>query len=145
MEIFETIRRDHEKQRLLMKILISTSGDSESRRQYFAELKEELQAHAAAEERHFYKTLMRSDRTLEQSRHGIHEHHEIDELITVLDETEMSSPAWLHYMKQLREKVLHHLEEEEKEVFQQAGHVLSGVEKRDLADDFEEEKQEHLN
>lgn len=145
MEIFETIRRDHEKQRLLMKILVSTSGDSEPRREYYAELKQELQAHAAAEERHFYKKLMNSDRTLEQSRHGIHEHHEIDNMIEVLDDTDMSSPAWLHYMKQLQDKVLHHLEEEEKEVFQQAGHVLSGKEKLDLAEDFVEEKEEQLH
>lgn len=145
MEIFETIRRDHEKQRLLMKILVSTSGDSKPRREYYAELKQELQAHAAAEERHFYKKLMNSDRTLEQSRHGIHEHHEIDNLIEVLDDTDMSSPAWLHYMKQLQDKVLHHLEEEEKEVFQQAGHVLSGKEKLDLAEDFAEEKEEQLH
>ncbi|BDX04793.1 hemerythrin domain-containing protein [Planctobacterium marinum] len=145
MEIFETIRKDHEKQRLLMKILVQTSGDSEARREHFEELKDELKAHAAAEERHFYKKLMGSDRTLEQSRHGIHEHHEIDELIETLEETDMSSSAWLHYMKQLQEKVLHHLEEEEQQVFQQAGHVLSAKQKEDLAEDFEDEKQEQLH
>lgn len=145
MEIFETIRKDHEKQRLLMKILVQTSGDSESRREHFEELKEELKAHAAAEERHFYKKLMKSDRTLEQSRHGIHEHHEIDELVDTLEQTDMSSPAWLHYMKQLQDKVLHHLKEEEQQIFQQAGQILTEEQKEELADDFKEEKQEQLH
>lgn len=139
MKIFEAIRNDHAKQRLLMKILVETSGDSESRREYYAELKEHLQTHAAAEERHFYKPLIESDRTLEQSRHGIAEHHQIDKLIEKLDETEMSSPAWLHHMKNLQDKVLHHLEEEERDIFQQAGAVLSEKEKEQLAEDYREE------
>ena len=58
MEIFQALRKDHEKQRLLMKILVETSGDTESRREYFTELKEQLNQHAIAEERHFYSPLM---------------------------------------------------------------------------------------
>ncbi len=143
MEIFEAIRKDHEKQRLLMKILLETSGNSESRREYFAELKDQLTQHAAAEERYFYAPLMKSDRTLEKTRHSIAEHNEIDELIAKLDETDMSSPAWLHHMKALQELVLHHLEEEEREVFQQAGKVLSEKEKDALAEDYSEEMTSH--
>ena len=58
MKIFEAIRKDHEQQRLLMKILVETTGDSESRKKYFTELKAALSNHALAEERHFYAPLM---------------------------------------------------------------------------------------
>ena len=142
MKIFEAIRKDHAKQRLLMKTLVETSGDTEPRRRYYSELKEELKNHAAAEERHFYAPLMESDRTLAQSRHGIHEHYQIDKLIEKLDETDMSSSAWLHYMKQLQDKVEHHLAEEEQQVFQQAGVVLDESEKEKLAKDYADEMKE---
>lgn len=142
MEIFQAIRKDHEKQRLLMKILVETSGDTDSRRDHFIELKEQLSQHAVAEERHFYAPLMESDKTIEDSRHGIAEHHEIDELVEKLEETDMSSSAWLHYMKTLQELVLHHLDEEEKEFFKHADKVLSNKQKEVLADEYEKEMQQ---
>lgn len=64
------------------------------------------------------------------------EHHEIDELIEKLEETEMSSPAWLAYAKQLHEKVNHHLDEEEHEVFQMAGKAFTKNQKESLASDY---------
>ena len=125
MKIFEALRKDQEKQRLLLKILAETSGDTAARREYFQELKDQLESHAVAEERHFYSHMLENDETVELTRHGIAEHHEIDELIEKLDETEMSSPAWLHYLKSLQEKVEHHLADEEQEFFQVAGKVLN--------------------
>ena len=142
MEIFEALRKDHERQRILMKILVETSGDSESRRDFYEEFKKSVQNHAVAEERHFYVPLMDSDKTIEKSRHGIAEHHEINEYLEILDNTDMSSPVWLKTMKSLQEMVEHHLAEEEKEVFQQAGKVLSAKQKDELADTYQQEMQE---
>lgn len=113
MNIFEALRQDHEKQRLLLKILVETHGDTAARREYFDELKDELERHATAEERHFYIPLMDDDKAVELSRHGIAEHHEIDELVEKLHDTEFSSPAWLRFLKQLKEQVEHHLDDEE--------------------------------
>jgi hypothetical protein len=143
MEIFQAIRKDHEKQRLLMKILVETSGDCESRQDFFSQLKEELKQHAKAEERHFYSPLMESNKTIEESRHGIAEHHEIEEIVDKLEKTDMSSSAWLHYMKKLQELVLHHLDEEEQTFFKHADVVLSDKQKDELANDYEHEMQHH--
>tara|TARA_R110000868_G_scaffold245938_1_gene502601 strand:+ start:130 stop:561 length:432 start_codon:yes stop_codon:yes gene_type:complete len=143
MEIFQAIRKDHEKQRLLMKILVETSGDCESRQDFFSQLKEELKQHAKAEERHFYSPLMESNKTIEESRHGIAEHHEIEEIVTKLEETDMSSSAWLHYMKKLQELVLHHLDEEEQTFFKHADAVLGDKQKDELANDYEHEMKHH--
>ncbi|AJP43851.1 hemerythrin [Alteromonas australica] len=144
MKIFEALRKDHEKQRLLLKILAETSGDTAARREYFQELKDQLESHAVAEERHFYSHMLENDDTVELTRHGIAEHHEIDELIEKLDETEMSSPAWLHYLKSLQEKVEHHLADEEQEFFQVAGKVLNERQKEKLADGYREEMAQEL-
>jgi hypothetical protein len=144
MKIFEALRQDHEKQRLLLKILAETSGDTAARREYYQELKDQLESHALAEERHFYTHLLEKDAAVELTRHGIAEHHEIDELITTLDATEMSSPAWLHYLKSLKEKVEHHLADEEQEFFQVAGSLLNDKQKIDLADGYKKEMKKEL-
>jgi hypothetical protein len=142
MQIFEALRQDHDKQRALMKALVETEGHSSLREEFYSQLKTELKKHASAEERYFYSPLMQSDKTIQLSRHGIAEHHEIDELIAKLDDTDFSSPAWLQTMKSLQHTVLHHLDEEEKEFFQQAGRALSSKEKEALADDYVSEMQQ---
>ena len=125
MNIFEALRQSHEIQRDLATQLIQTSGDSPERRAYFEQLKNELFAHAVAEDRYFYIPLMMMDAGLNITRHALSEHHEIDELLEQLTETEMSNTGWLAVAKQLSEKVHHHLKEEEHGFFQQAGKILS--------------------
>ena len=139
MNIFEALRKDHDKQRALMKVVLDTSGDSEVRSSFFKLLKESLEAHAIAEERHFYGPLLQEDETIGLSRHGIAEHHQLDKLIEKLEHTDMSSPQWLPICKDLANKLEHHLAEEEKEFFQQAGKILSDKQKEDLAEKYEAE------
>lgn len=138
MSIFEAIREDHDKQRTLVDILCKTHGDSSGRQELFERLKSELERHADAEERYFYVPLIEHDLTQQKSRHSVAEHQEIDELIAELEQTDPSSPGWLATAKKLKERVLHHLEEEEHEVFQLAGKVLSEQEKKSLADEYRE-------
>ena len=143
MNIFEAIRKDHDKQRELCRLVTSTTGKSKGRKEMWESLKEELEVHAIAEERHFYKPLISNDMMQEHARHGIAEHHEIDELIAKIDDTEMDSSAWLTYAKQLCEKVEHHLEDEEHTFFQLAGKVFSETQKEDLATDYNKSMKEN--
>nr|WP_256353408.1 hemerythrin domain-containing protein [Pseudomonas sp. PDM30] len=138
------MRESHERQRTYAKALIHTSGDSPERVEAYKQLKSELQAHATAEERHFYIPLMELDNGVDLSRHGIAEHHEMDEMMEELDDTEMSSPAWLVTAKKLSEKVHHHLEEEEQKFFQMAGKLLNDKQKESLAGQYEKEYKAQL-
>ena len=79
---------------------------------------------------------MNHDLTQEMARHSVHEHHEIDELIETLGETDMTAPKWLQTAEKLKEMLIHHLDEEEQEVFQQAGKALQQEEKEKLAQQF---------
>ena len=136
MNIFEALREDHQKQRTLVDILVKTHGDSEGRDEIFQKLKHELQIHADAEERYFYKPLIDSDLTQEKARHSIAEHHEMDELIEELENTDYSSPHWVAVAKKLHERVHHHLDEEEHEVFQMAGKALNETQKTTLGQNY---------
>ncbi|MHC8382426.1 hemerythrin domain-containing protein [Pseudomonas sp. LB3P14] len=145
MNIFEALRESHDRQRTYADALIQTSGDTPERVEAYQQLKSELQAHETAEERHFYIPLMEFDNGVDLSRHAIAEHHEMDEMMEELDETEMSSPAWLATAKKLAEKVNHHLEEEEQKFFQMAGKLLDDKQKETLAGQYEKEYKAQLS
>jgi len=87
---------------------------------------------------------MKFDNGVDLSRHAISEHHEMDELMEELDETDMSSPAWLVTAKKLSEKVHHHLKEEEQKFFQMAGKLLDDTQKEKLAGSYVKEYEEQL-
>lgn len=136
MNIFEQLREDHNTQRALLDDLMDTQGDSQTRKDLYKQLKNQLKVHADAEERYFYKPLFGEDLTQAKARHSVAEHHEIDELLEKLDDTEMDSSSWLATAKKLKEQVIHHLDEEEQEVFQLAGKALDERQKTDLAKSY---------
>jgi len=145
MNIFEALRESHELQRSLANSLIETSGASEDRKELFDLLKNELYAHSVAEDRYLYIPLMFNDVGLDITRHALAEHHEMDELVEQLEETDMSSPSWIATAKQLSEKVHHHLNEEEHKFFQQAGKILEESEKEKLGKKYLAEYQKYKN
>lgn len=144
MNIFEAIREDHEKQRTLVDLLVKTHGDSEGRDELYKRLKAELERHERAEERFFYVPLMEQDLTQEKARHSVAEHHEIDELLEELEETDRSSSSWLATAKKLSERLIHHLDEEEQEVFQLAGKAMSEGETQSLAKEYRKAMEESV-
>lgn len=143
--IFDLIREDHETQRTLMELLLKTSGDSEGRRELFPKFAAELRAHAAAEERSLYSELLDAKLTRDKAGHSVHEHKQMEELLDELEQIEFSSPHWLPKLKELAEQNEHHMTEEEHEVFQIAGRVLSEKQKHDLVGKMQAIKAEHLN
>jgi len=145
MNIFEALRESHEQQRNLAERLIQTSGHTQEREHLFKQLKNELYAHSVAEDRYLYIPLMFDDVGLDITRHALSEHHEMDELVEKLEETDMSHPSWLAIAKQLGEKVHHHLKEEEHKFFQQAGKILEDDEKEKLGKKYLTEYQKYKN
>ena len=145
--IFDALREDHDVQRRLIADLLDTTGASEKREAAFDELRRELTAHAVHEERQFYVPLMQQDLTQDKARHSVAEHKELDDYVEQLEGYDMSASQFLVTARELEHRLLHHLEEEEHEVFQLAGKVLGDEEKKDLAqayrDGMAEERRSH--
>jgi hemerythrin superfamily protein len=139
MNIFEALRLSHETQRSLIAQILQTEGASPQRDHLYRQMKRELAAHAAAEERCFYLPLIEHDSSMGQARHGMAEHHEMDELVKQLDAVASGVPQWLAQFRKLEHKVLHHLDDEESAIFQLAGKVLGEAQKSALARAYEEE------
>ena len=143
--IFEVIRDDHETQRTLVSLLTETEGASEGRAELWVRLKRELQAHAGAEERFFYVPLMEHDMTQEAARHSVAEHKELDDFIEQLDSYDMSGPQWLQTARQFAERLTHHLDEEETEIYPVAGRVLTDAEMTSLGSEYVEDMERRRN
>jgi hypothetical protein len=111
----------------------AAARDAETRQALFDELRVELAAHAAAEERFLYAPILMDDMGLEPSRHALAEHHRIDECVEALARLDVKGEAWLAQARTLSEEVHHHLREEEKKFFQVSGKILSASEKAKLA------------
>lgn len=138
--IFEDLKRDHDRQRELLAQIAETSGASEDRQTLFEALRVELQAHAAAEEESLYATMLANPDLRDEARHSVSEHKEVDDMLGELVEMEMSSSGWLTRFKTMRDRYLHHIEEEEEEMFPAAAKDLSKETKAKLAEVFEKRK-----
>jgi hypothetical protein len=139
MDIFAALLQSHETQRSICKRLLAAIGDANQRKPIFEELKAELAAHETAEERMFYVPLIAHDETVDAARHGIAEHHEMDEMVEELDKAGDGSPEWLETVGKLVHRIEHHLKEEEEKFFPQAREVLSSKQVRDLGEPYQDE------
>lgn len=139
MNIFEALRLSHDSQRTLAFRILETQGADPERMRLYREMRRELAAHAAAEERWFYLPLIEHDSSMAQARHGMAEHHAFDEMVEELNATDPSSPGWIAQFRKLQHKLFHHLDDEEKAIFQLAGKVLTEGQKAQLANDYESE------
>ncbi|MFW5706659.1 MAG: hemerythrin domain-containing protein [Bacteroidota bacterium] len=137
MDIFETIKNDHKTQREQGKELLNTT-DPEKREKLFEQLKSLVDAHARSEERYFYIALLADDKSQGEARHSISEHHEINEMMEEVDSKDISSDEWMESYKKFHELLIHHLDEEEEEIFSVAREVLSPRQVDDLAKRYNE-------
>jgi len=139
--IYTALRESHDRQRSLCRKLLRSQPHTERRQELFSLLRIELAAHAAAEERFLYAPILMHDAGLDSSRHALHEHHEIDEIIEDMQVVQKTGAGWLAKARKLSEKVHHHLREEEKKFFQVSGKILSEIQKARLAAQYRKDFQ----
>lgn len=142
--IFADLKADHDRHRKLLDKVGATQGASKQRQELFEELRKELQAHAAAEEESLYATMLRDPALRDEARHSVSEHKEIDDFLGELVDIDMSSSAWLTKFKDMQHRYLHHIDEEEEEMFPEADEELSAETEEEIAKVFEERKPREL-
>lgn len=137
-ELYDALRASHAKQRRLCSSIVRASAKSPAKREaVFRELRVELSAHAAAEERYLYAPILMYDMGLNSARHALAEHHEMDELVEELQALSSAGEAWHAKAIELAHKVRHHLKEEETKFFQVSGKLLSASRKARLAGQYQ--------
>jgi len=141
MNIYERLKADHDNHRELMRRIVETEGESDERKQLFDKLLQDVESHAAAEEQTLYAELIESSEAQPQTRHSVTEHKQVSDLLTELQDIDMSSPQWLLTFKQLQENLEHHMSEEEQDVFNLSRDVIDDGRADKLAEKFDGRKQ----
>lgn len=142
--IYQDLKADHDRQRAMLAKLGDTPAQSELRKPLFEDLRKELQAHAAAEEESLYATMLADPNLRDEARHSVSEHKEVDDYLGELMELDIQSSEWMSKFEQMRHRYLHHIDEEEEEMFPEAGKVLNDIEEARLANIFEDRKPKEL-
>ncbi|HMO77446.1 MAG TPA: hemerythrin domain-containing protein, partial [Sphingopyxis sp.] len=118
--IFDRLRADHDRHRELLDRIDETQGDSDDRRYLFEAFRVEVTAHAASEEMSLYATMLGKPDLRDEAQHSVAEHKEIEDLLTELYEMDFSSTGWLTRFRTMKDRYLHHIDEEEEEMFPEA-------------------------
>jgi iron-sulfur cluster repair protein YtfE (RIC family) len=144
MSLYAEIKSDHDRHRDLMKRILNTSGDSAERQTLWQRFRNDLEAHAAAEEQSLYAELIAEEQSQPQARHSVAEHKESSDLVEKLDAMEMSNPGWLQAFQTLADDLEHHMSEEEQDVFDVSKAMIGDTRAEELATRFRLRKQHEL-
>lgn len=124
-DIFQRLEADHDRHRDLLERISATDGKSPERKALFAEFTLEAKGHAAAEEQALYSTVLRKPPLTSCGRHSVAEHHEIEEMLNDVAAADMASDEWEEKFGELKHRYLHHIDEEEEEMFPKFAEELS--------------------
>jgi hemerythrin-like domain-containing protein len=110
-------------------------------RETLLKIKAETDPHMAGEEKLFYPELERKKELSELVSHALEEHDEARSIMSELESMKEGDKNWTSKIKELKETIEHHVEEEESEVFDKAQKVISQKKAEEIAKQYLEFKQ----
>lgn len=143
-DIVELILEDHRLFEHLLRELRNDQNDRDALRRQLSAL---LMAHGDAEESEVYTTLERKDAIEdEEAEHGEEEHREIYEaLLPLLEATELYDEDFSSSIHELSETLLHHLDEEERDILNPARETVSEQDRAGIGRAWLEERNRMLD
>jgi hemerythrin superfamily protein len=119
MEATKLLTKDHRKvQKIVDELMETTARASNKRRELLHQLKQELNIHEKVEEKLFYPKLKSQEKEL--ILEAYEEHHLVDKLLAELEKTDIKDEHWKAKITVLKENLMHHIKEEETEIFPKA-------------------------
>lgn len=104
-------------------------------------IKAETDPHMAGEEKLFYPELEKKEELRELVSHAYEEHNEARSIMSELESMSESDKNLSSKIKELKESIEHHVEEEENKVFPEARKALSNDKAQQIAQQYLEFKQ----
>lgn len=136
MDIYQALKEDHEKIRDLLDELVSLKEDDDYRFSVIEQIRDELIPHARAEESVFYNTLRAVNADKKVVYHGFQEHMEAETLLRQLQVMDKINLDWKATAEKLRNAILHHVEDEESEIFSEARAAFTKEEAEGMCEAF---------
>jgi len=140
MDAIELLKQDHKK----VEKIFTDMEKKDARAKLFPDLDRELTVHAEIEEKIFYPATKEAEPTRDLVLESIEEHKQIKMVLADLEKTEKTTDVWAAALKVLQEDVMHHVGEEESELFPKVKKVLSKQQLEDLGTRMEELKMQLL-
>src|SRR2546421_4933248 len=142
MDAIQLLKNDHKK---VEKIFTDLENKTDDRRALFPELDRELTVHAEIEEKVFYPAAKQAEPTRDLVLESIEEHKQIKLVLADLEQTDMRTAEWGAGLKVLKEDVMHHVGEEENDLFPKVQKILSKEQLEDLGTRMEAMKSQLLS
>ncbi len=140
MDIYQLLKKDHDEAKDLFKRIQTGKADKSG---LFSKLSQELTIHMEGEEKLFYPVLKKNEETREMTEEGIEEHKEAKKILKDMRSLK-AEQQWESKLQELRQAIEHHIEEEEHQLFEKAKHVLSKEQTTQMAQQFQQEKQQKM-
>lgn len=146
VSIFDRLKQDHDLHRQLFAKMADADGDKDegALKKLFDQFKVEVTAHAAAEEETLYATMLAQPDLREDAQHSVSEHKEIDDYLEELGELKFNGEAWRKKFAEMKKRYLHHIDEEEEEMFPDAAKELTAADEERLGKLFAKRKPAEL-
>jgi len=142
MLIYEVLRKDHAKVRMLLTELLLLEDKSDRRKDLIQEIRDEWIPHARAEEAVFYNSLRSLDAAKDIVMHSYQEHIEVEAMLKMLQAKDKVSMDWKKTAQKLKNALEHHIQDEEGRIFNVAQQLLTRDEAEQMARAFERMKPE---
>lgn len=141
MNAFTLLKRDHERiSHLIAKLEVTTERTGKYRAELFDQLRLEVLAHMKIEEETFYPALRDFKPIRSLSAEAMEEHAALKFLLEELASIPVHSTAWAAKFEVLRENLLLHAQEKEKNLFPKVRRALSPEDWENLGSLVEEAK-----
>ncbi|MBJ6726117.1 hemerythrin domain-containing protein [Geomesophilobacter sediminis] len=131
-QLFELLKKDHRQAEKLMTQI--DSGSEEDREELFVTLQDALEKHMAMEEKHFYPQLKKIKEMKDLVEDALEEHEKAKNFLSQLEEMDVDDDEWISTFQEMREGILHHVQDEEKKVFPRCSDFMNQQQLQEIAD-----------
>jgi hemerythrin-like domain-containing protein len=137
MNIITKIQSDHQEIRHLINRvddILDTTGSL--RDSQFDKLKTLILIHHDAELTTLLNELTKHEKSRDKAMHLVEEHGEHKKVIEQLSELDAETGDWIDRYKELKHDIIHHIEEEEQDLFDLANKTLDDAKLEQLGNDM---------
>jgi hemerythrin superfamily protein len=122
------LKKDHDQVKKMLKDLDDTTDRAiKTRQDLFERLKFSLTVHEQMEEAVLYPALKEHAETKEIALEAYEEHDVVDTILAELEQTPFDDETWHAKLTVMRENLLHHIQEEEDEMFGQVRRLFDNA------------------
>jgi hemerythrin-like domain-containing protein len=127
MEALALLKKDHDSIKKQLKALEATTPRAvKTRQELFGRLTFTLTVHEQMEETILYPALKQHAEAKDIVLEAYEEHDVVDKVLSDLEATPFDDHSWHAKLKVMSENLHHHIEEEEREMFEQARQIFEG-------------------